>query len=344
MTDEQVQILLERLQTYRNNLKVYLGQEAHYGGRHHAPIQVINDIYAARNDIAITKQKLLIIGIPVNDHPDDFPDDHYTPTLTTAPAVPLPQQPQRSATLVHLSTIAGQNAESAPDHTLDWRPYFTGDESKRDHQLTDPADWNTRLLPELYALEAKINKRPPLVRVYGRARLSAWLAFGYVFAEVANYTLDVEQKGDFWRTDAPISPDFSLIATNDDGLDRGEMLDGQGAAVAVSVSVYPLIDDHVRKYIAKRTEQIAALLLLRPDREISSTRLESAGDAAALADAVKRRVHAFVNQWDAERLLFFYAGPASAACFIGHRMNAICRQIQVMEYMNPGYAPSFLLK
>jgi hypothetical protein len=340
MTDEQVQILLERLQTYRNNLKVHLGQEAHYGGRHHAPIQVINDIYDARNNIAITKQKLLSIGITDNDHPDDFPDDHYTPTLTTAPALPLPQQTQRSATLVHLSTISGQDFESTPDHTLDWRPYFTGDKSKRDHQLTDPADWNTRLLPELYALEAKINKRPPLVRVYGRARLSAWVAFGYVFAEVANYTLEIEYKGDFWRTDAPKSSDFSLVSTNDNGSGRGQMLDGTGSTVAVGISVNRLIDQQVNDYFKDRSEPIAALLLLKTELEY----LRNVGDAIALAELSKRHIGSFTDTWNAQRLLFFYAGPASAACIIGHRLNAVRGEIQLMEHMNPGYAPSFLLK
>jgi len=32
-----------------------------------------------------------------------------------------------------------------------------------------------------------------------------------------------------------------------------------------------------------------------------------------------------------------------AACFIGHRLNAVCREIQIMEWSDPTYFPSFTL-
>ena len=339
MNDDPAQTLVTRLQTYRSNLTTFLSQEAFYGGKQSVPIHIVNSIHATRQEIAAIKRKLRGLGVTTDDHPDDLPDDPPVPIQTAASVISSPENPQRSFTLVHLSTIASQDFESTPDYTLDWRPYFSGAESKRDHQLSDPADWNARLLPELYALEAKINKRPPLVRVYGRARLSAWFAFGYVFAEVANYTLDVEQKGDFWRTDTPKSLDFSLASTNDDGSGRGQPLDGAGGTVAVGISVNRPLDQQVNDYFKDRGEPVAALLLLKtaPDH------LRNARDAVALAELAKRHISTFADTWNAQRLLFFYAGPASAACFIGHRMNAVCREIQVMEHTNPGYAPSFLL-
>jgi hypothetical protein len=42
-------------------------------------------------------------------------------------------------------------------------------------------------------------------------------------------------------------------------------------------------------------------------------------------------------------VLLYYFGPLSGACFIGHQLNAVCREIQLMEDQQPGYVPSFLL-
>jgi CBASS immunity sensor of nucleotide second messenger signals len=53
---------------------------------------------------------------------------------------------------------------------------------------------------------------------------------------------------------------------------------------------------------------------------------------------------AFLKRWQARRLLVFYFGPLSGACFLGHRLNAVCQEVQIMEDQQPGYAPSFTLK
>jgi hypothetical protein len=51
-----------------------------------------------------------------------------------------------------------------------------------------------------------------------------------------------------------------------------------------------------------------------------------------------------ISRWSTtRRLLLFYFGPLSGACFLGHQLNAVARQIQIMEDQDPGYAPAFLL-
>lgn len=325
MTDDTTTSLLERLQIHRQNLSHVLQQAALVGGEQLAPLALANSIRQVRHEISVLKQKLRRLGHPVANHPDDEPFDPHK---------------QRDFTLVHFLTVASQQFDSDPDHTLDWRPYFSGLETKRDYQTLAPSDWNTHLLPELRALEARINKATPVVRVCGLARLSAWFAFGYIFAQVARYTLEVDQNGQLWRSDAPKNSDFRLIATNDDGSGRGTALDGQGTTVAVGIGVNRSLDRQVQDYLEERTEPVAALLLLRTEHQY----LDGAGDAVALAEQTKNQISAFVDHWRARRLLFFYAGPLSGACFIGHRMNAVCRQIQLMEHTNPGYTPSFLLE
>jgi len=247
---------------------------------------------------------------------------------------------------VYLSTIKDQKFELEPDYVIDWRDYFIGDLHKKGHRLKDPLVWNDKLLPELEALEARINQETDcrFVRVRGLARLSAWFVFGFLFSEVARYTIEVDQNGQLWRTDANTSRDFQLVVTSSMDSLNGEVLDGEGSTVAVGISVTGSLDADVRTYLAHRTEKVSALLLLRPEGELGRECLRSAGDVIALADKVKNYVRAFVKKWAATRLLLFYFGPLSGACFLGHRLNAVCQEIQIMEDQQPGYAPSFLLK
>lgn len=247
---------------------------------------------------------------------------------------------------VYLSTIKKQKFELEPDYHLDWLGYFQELPGKRGHQLIDPANWDRVLLPELHALEKRISTEVGcrLIRARGLARLSAWFAFGYVFPEVGRYVIEVDQQGKLWRTDAKPSSDFAVTVLSGNGLPDGETIDGAGPTVAVGISVSGPLDGDVRAYLDKRTEQVAALLLLRPERELGIGCIRDAGDVVALAEGVKNAVRTFVKRWGATRLLLFYYGPLSGACFIGHRLNAVCREIQIMEDQQPGYAPSFLLE
>ena len=58
----------------------------------------------------------------------------------------------------------------------------------------------------------------------------------------------------------------------------------------------------------------------------------------------EEEIRNFVNRNKAEKLLLFYFGPLSGACFIGHQLNAVCKEIQIMENTSNTYFPSFLLK
>jgi hypothetical protein len=257
----------------------------------------------------------------------------------------LPEDSERCVT-IYLTNIKTQKFDIAPDHVIDWRDYFVGEPNKRSHQIKDPAHWNDVLLPELQALETRINEETEcrLIRARGLSRLSAWFAFGHCFSEVARYTIEVDQSGKLWRTDAIASPDFHVVPVSSDHLPDGEILDGEGDTVAVGISITNSLDEDVRTYLSTRTEKVASLLLIRPTRALGQGCLQSAGDVVAFADEVKKLTRTFVKRWKARRLLLFYFGPLSGACFLGHRLNAVCQNIQIMEDQQPGYAPSFVLK
>lgn len=242
---------------------------------------------------------------------------------------------------VYLTTIKDQKFDIAPDYVLDWGHYFTGDPAIRGHDAVDPADWNGKMLPELQQIESQISSESTsrLVRVRGKARLSAWFALGHMFSDVAGYTIEVDQRGELWRSDANPSADFTLTSTGFDEI----ALDADGHVVAVGISVSHNAETDIRRYLQHRTEQIEAAFFVRPTRNLDVHCLRHASDAMALADGVKPLIRDFVSHRKAHRVLLFYAGPLSGACFIGHRLNAVCREIQIMEWSNPGYMPSFTL-
>ncbi len=248
---------------------------------------------------------------------------------------------ERPAVNIYVATIKDQKSNIAPDYSLDWRHYFTGNPAMRGHDTVDPADWNGKMLPELRQIESQIcsESTSRFVRVRGLARLSAWFALGHVFSDVAGYTIEVDQQGELWQSDANPSTDFTLTSTGFDEI----ALDADGDVVAVGISVSHNAESDIRQHLQHRTEQIKAAMFVRPTRILDMCCLRHASDAVALANGVKPLIRDFVSHQRAQRVFLFYAGPLSGACFIGRRLNAVCREIQIMEWSNPGYMPSFTL-
>lgn len=247
---------------------------------------------------------------------------------------------------IYLSSIKPKTFDIPPDYNLDWCDYFLGDHLQRGRQPKEASVWNAKLLPELKELEAQINADVDirLIRARGFARLSHWFAFGYQFSQVARYTIEVDQQGKLWRTDAEPNSDFSLVATLKDCSYDGEAQNVSGSTVAVGLSVTGSLEDDVRQSLKQLPEKSRALLLLQPERELGESCLRNAGDVVALAQQFKKQVVPFVKKYRASRLLLFYYGPLSGACFIGHRLNAVCKEVQIMERQDLDYCYSFTLR
>jgi hypothetical protein len=256
----------------------------------------------------------------------------------------IPKEEEHCVT-IHMQTIVRIKPDGEPDYSLDWVDEF-GDknEQEKGHQLHNPENWNAKLLPHLRKVKEHIALQTTclLIRASGRSRHSAWFALGYIFSEVAGYTIETNLPRQNWRTDVDENQDFALVVTsNGDGF-NGEMLSGTGDTIALAISVEKPLDEDVRRYLKRQNENVAALLFLRTEPDI----FRNAGDAVSLAKKVKRYGNAFGKHWGANRMLLFYNGPAAGACFIGYKLNKICgREVQIMEHQ-PGpdlYAPSFLL-
>jgi hypothetical protein len=249
--------------------------------------------------------------------------------------------PEKAAT-IYFTTVKSRKFDLEPDYLLDWRPHFKENDGVGGHELIDRGNWNALLLPELSNLEERINTdlTPTLIRARGFSRLSPWFAFGHTFSEVAGYTIEISQQGKLWRTDEAPSPEMVVTAEND----PGELLAQANKVVAVGISVTGAIDNAVRDYI-ETNGGVDAVLLLRPTSAFGPTCFQTGGDVTAFCQQVKTLIRDFVRRHDAERLLIFYFGPLSGACFLGHQLNAICMEIQIMEHIHgTGYEPSFLLR
>lgn len=252
----------------------------------------------------------------------------------------LPEEARPSVN-VYLSTIKQQQFDVDPDYLLDWRDLFLGSPALRGHEAIDPADWNGKMMHQLQALEARVSSetKKRLIRARGLARLSAWFAFGHVFCDVAGYTIEVDQQGQFWQSDAQPSADFTLSNNGPDG----EALDADGDTVAVAISISGDLGADLHRHLEHRPSKVKAVLFVRPTRNLDRHCLRDAGDAVALADGVKTVMREFAKRHGAKRVLLYYLGPLSGACFIGHRLNAVCREVQIMEWSDPNYVPSFTL-
>ena len=84
--------------------------------------------------------------------------------------------------------------------------------------------------------------------------------------------------------------------------------------MAGGISITGSLDEDVRKHLATTPGLgVAALLLIRSERELGRDALRNPGDAVALYRAVKVQMREFVKRWNAKRLLLYYFGTLSGA-------------------------------
>jgi hypothetical protein len=227
-----------------------------------------------------------------------------------------------------------KESDTGAEYELDWRELFEGPPEERGHQLVDADGWNGRLLPELRAMAARIGRETEarLLRVRGKARLSAWFAVGYVFRQTSGWTIEADHYGSFWRTDSPAStmPLETAVAE----------LTGPSTAAAVAVSITGDATPAVVRHLTAAGDPVSRLIHVtveHPGREA----IGSAGDLLAVANAVRTAVLALDPR--PEQVHLFYFGPASGAVFIGHALNGLAREVRLYEEDLGRYLPSITL-
>jgi CBASS immunity sensor of nucleotide second messenger signals len=251
-------------------------------------------------------------------------------------ALGLRAAPDEPSVVLYVHTVRKTPMETGAEYELDWRDAFEGPEREKGHRLLDSDDWNARLLPELEAIADRIASESParLLRVRGLARLSPWFAVGFTFRETAGWTIETDQYGARWRTDAAPRdeiPDVVPVSNRS----------GPRDAIAVAVGVTGDPTAHVLHYLDQAGDPAGRLLTVRTPR-LGPDAVSSDGELVRLARTLKSELQNLVPR--ARRVLLFYWGPASAAVFIGHQLNAVASEIQLFEEQDGLYLPSFTLR
>lgn len=225
-------------------------------------------------------------------------------------------------------------ADTGADYELDWRDLFEGPQDERGHRLRDSGDWNGRLLSEIRAMAARINRETEarLLRVRGMSRLSPWFAVGFAFRETSGWVIETDQYGTHWRTDAP-SSEIKLATT-------GQTLAGPRTAAALAVSITGDATPAVLRYLTSAGDPVARLIHVSVEHA-GNRAIASGGDLASIAQAVRNAILTLDER--PEDVLLFYWGPASGAVFIGHALNGIAPRINLFEEEFGEYIPSINL-
>lgn len=244
-------------------------------------------------------------------------------------------EPAEPSVTLYVHTVLKDPLETGAQYELDWRHYFEGPDHEKGHRLRNPDDWNRALLPQLYERHSQMRDDSPcrFVRLRGAARLAPWFAVGYVFRETGGWTLETDQYGSRWRTDAAPATDLDIT------VEAAERT-GPADVVAIGISVSGDIAPDVRANLERMGDPAGRLLFVTM-ANLGREAVRSDADLVALARLVKSELQGLRPR--ARRLLVFYWGPASGAVFIGHQLNAVAPVMQLFEEEFGEYSAAFTL-
>lgn len=195
-----------------------------------------------------------------------------------------------------------------------------------------------RMYRRIWDLHNKYTRNSTLV-FQGEARISFWLAFGYVFSQPSKYHLRVRQLNrvtgfmEEWSGNgkpAYIVPDSQL-----------EQLDSEGEDLVVTLSISRDVIPQTQIYLDKNRQiHVGSWLKLMPEGGPDGGSIKNGNVALGMANAIRKEIDAAGQTF--RRIHLFAAMPVGLAMLLGHLLNAH-GTIQVYEHQNTGYEPSFLL-
>ncbi len=270
---------------------------------------------------------------------DDNQLAHYAQMFERKAQTPCAAEPASAilpptTTSLRLHNWTVESYASAPDYVLDWSEHF----EREPRRVPSPEAWQERLLPELIQTRDELLAagKPKRLRLDGKACLSAGLAFGRCFSEVAGFTIELDQQDQVWSSDQPVAMGYECLAHYEEGNSPGS----QDLLVVIGVKDDPLVS--VENYVAQSRLRYRAAVRLYPQGGCGH--LKSAGEALAFAEQTKKAIRAARTRARAEgRNHLFLLGPFGLAVFLGQKLTS-AGDVQCYEYQNPGYTPSCFLK
>jgi len=216
----------------------------------------------------------------------------------------------RPALLLEWARFSGRGTRAYPGES-EWREGL--------EELTRTRDWILS------------SGAPRTIRLQGTRRASTSVALGSAFSATAGFVIEVENRGDFLRTDQHAGPEtrtyeWSIEEAGGDPVNE----------IAVVLSVKRAIAGDVRSFIAGSWPTELTLH--------SSGAMLSADQINLAVEKAKERISAAISRSGASVVHLFLAVPGPFALFLGHRLNATCT-IQCYEHTGgASYAPTFRIR
>ncbi|HLX56137.1 MAG TPA: SAVED domain-containing protein [Ktedonobacteraceae bacterium] len=235
---------------------------------------------------------------------------------------------------VFVHTWMKRSYDCQADYELDWSAHF-------DHQtrrVPDTATWNLRLLPELRTLERMISQQTSCrsIRLRGSLCLSAAFAVGHVFSVAGGYRIELLHRTETWRSETPPDPSYRLKVKEEPG-------ESEAHDLLFALSVTGDARSEVEAFAQQHSMSFCACLYLSPEGGPHDFSVQGVAQASALARLARLELRKALADYRPNVTHLFYFGPQSVATLIGQKLNA-CGIIQLYEFQNPGYAPSFRLR
>lgn len=228
-----------------------------------------------------------------------------------------------------------QGYDVPPTEELDWTSYFDRDE--RRVPTTD--EWRGVLTPQLRTVRKRFAALPDgkYIDLRGKLSLTAGLAVGAAFPQVAGFSFRIEQPtgGDLflWRSDAPPS-DAHLVVVEESGVP------GQELAVGLSISGRGAAD--LKRFASDAG--MSAFVYAEPVTGTGNTAIRSAGDAVALAATAKELIREARERYGAQRVHLFLYSPITFAVFLGQVLNAVGTVVTYERTAEGSYQESVTLR
>lgn len=239
----------------------------------------------------------------------------------------LTEQQHGAALRMHTDGVAG---DAAPDGAIPfrWTDFFGG----ATRTYPPAAEWDKRVVGELRAFRhwAIETGRPRRVALTGNRRLSASVAVGSILSAVAGFRVEMNHRGEIWRTDAHAdggTPDYPWREHFHPGGDASDCL-------AVGIGIINDVEPEAARWLdAAGLEDIPRLFL----HSCAAITSDAHGNRAV--SAAKEAIQAALGRSGAKTIRLFLATPAHLALFLGHRLNATAPVI-CHERVNSGYVPT----
>jgi hypothetical protein len=241
----------------------------------------------------------------------------------------------KPAITVYIHNWTKEIFDLSADYELDWTFYF----DRATRRVPTPDAWQNELLPQLTALKQRILKERPErhIQFRGKCALSTGIAMGMQFPAVGGWTFEMPQPPakELWRSDAKPTPGLDLHVELEEGSPNGIDL-------VLALNIRGDGRQDVKRYIESTGQPGKLFAFISPPTQGSQS-IGGSEDACAFAQLVRDRMGQLTKTYTLQRTRLFFYGPLALAVFLGQQLTSV-GEIQLFEYQDPGYVPSYLLR